>query len=432
MEAILGYGFEQALGVEGPLNTWPRWSSETLAAEPVYEPDPNIDPTGDEAKGEVLRFNGGGTVTSAPDSESWLKARVQHHGYYEQSTPATGVRDYELRREEVGVDTPPAHYIDSLNFGVWRDERDNPTVHRLMGGKVNVFTASVDANKYVNYSQSLIFTRDSYMDQPEEVAVDAAWTGSWRSRGHREGGDENGDEYNFKVVTQGAVGVAEIVFGKNGVYGTTEYLVVDDWMDVRNVDDTLAGLFFQIRPIPGGVLTVDDEFKIDPVSAKPVPVQSTRPKLNGNNLIIEIGLGGVTLDRIIETFELTMTEPVEGKFGLTSPFAQDVDLQSGDARRSWGISFDAAQYVDLRLRQALISGRPLTAYTKFSGAPIGSTGLYDFAEFTLPNLVITNAGATITGPGRPKEPVQMRAFAAAGDVTMTEKYRNTILSIAPA
>jgi len=430
-EALLRVAFERALGVEGSAYRYPRWASETLKIEPTRVPDPNIEPGGDESRGEILQLAGGGDIVGTPDSESYIEMRVQHHGYYEQSLPAAGVHLYELRRFNELTDVMPAHYIGSLNGGVWRAVRDNPTEWSWMGGKVNVFKASVDANNYLTYTHSLIFMRDSYMRQPTEIDVNVAWTGEWRRRGLRAGGDENGDEYNFKISTPGAVGVAKLVFGKNGVYGATEYLIVDGWMTVYNADDTPAGIDFQIRPIPGGVFTLDDEFAIDALSPKPVRVAATRPKLNANNLDIEVVVGARTLVRTIKSFELTMTEPLEGDFGIGSAYAQDVIPPENDARRSWEVSF-AWPYEDHILEQAIRSGALCTAYAKFTGQPIGSTGFHDFSEFTLPSLELTGGGATVTGPGRQTETAVLRAFAVPGQPTMTERHQNTLASIAPA
>lgn len=435
--ALFRYGFERREGVPDRTSVFARFDSESFRMDRPYENDPNLDPSGNETEGDTLKAEGTGTVSGSPNSESWLTMRAHHHGFYEHTTPEAGVELWELRDFDETADAPLAHYVDSLFFGVWRDQETLPSEYSGMGAKVTDFELSVDANKHVMFSHDLLYLRDAYMRNAIEQAVNAAYTGDWVRRGHRRSGDENGDYYKFKIVTPGALGVATVVFGKGAAaYGATEYIVTDDWLDVRNADDTLAGTRrepIQIRPTPqaGDVFTAADEWRIYPTAPKPVPLFSTRPKLNGTELELRFSLnGGVNwITKVIDTFSLRMGTPREAKFALGSKYAGRIGFPA-NAKRWWEAEFDRA-YVDRDLEQALVSNTTISCYAKFFGAAIGATGEEDFAEFTLERMKASAAGATITSGGDNSETTTLRAYSEAGSPLCIERYQNTVASIVP-
>lgn len=429
------YGFERAEGVPDLTSTFTPFESETFSMDLPYEPDPNLDPSGNETEGDNLKAEGTGTLVVAPNTEDLLQMRIHHHGFYEHTTPEAGVELWELRDFNELTDVALDHYVDSLWFGAWRDQRVNPTEYNGIGLKVSEFTLSVDANKHVHYEHQGLFLRDRFMRNPVEVAVNAAWLGGWVTRGHRQGGDENGDYYKFKIVTPGALGVATLVWGKGAAaYGATEYVITDDWIDVRNADDTLAGTRrqpFQIRPLFAGAFTADDEWRIHPTSPKPVSVTSPRPKLNGTALELRFSLnGGATwITKVIDQYSLKMGQPREAKFSLGSMYAQEIGFPD-NSKRWWELSFNRT-YVDRDFEQARVSGTVISAYAKFWGAPIGATGEEDYAEFTLERMKLSQAGATVTNAGDlPENPV-LRAFSQNGSPLCVEKYQNTIADVHP-
>lgn len=211
--ALLRGGFEVREGVPGRNSTYKPFMSETLDMDRPEEQDPNIDASGNETAGQNLKAAGAGKITGAPDSESWLEERISQHGFYDLSAPASGVALYELRDFDELSDDPLGHYVDSLWYGAWRDEETSPSEYNVLGAKVSTFTLSVDANKFVKYEHDLLFTRDRYMRNPTELAVDAAYTGDWVSRGHRPDANTAAPFAAIKITDDGAVGVAKLVYG---------------------------------------------------------------------------------------------------------------------------------------------------------------------------------------------------------------------------
>jgi hypothetical protein len=210
---VFSYGLERAEGVPDRTIVDARFASETFRMSGSYEPDPNLDPSGNETEGENLQRAGTGDVTAAANSESWLTMRAHHHGYYEVATPAVGVKLWTLRSYDETEDTPVDHYLDSLYARVWRDVESGASQYNATGVKVTEFELSVEANKFAMFKHSALFLRDRYMALPSEVDVDAAYTGNWVVDGHRQAGDELGPDIVFKASTAGALGAAEIVFG---------------------------------------------------------------------------------------------------------------------------------------------------------------------------------------------------------------------------
>jgi hypothetical protein len=145
--AQIRYGFSRAEGVPGPMPWFPKWATEVFRMERPNEPDPNIDASGNEGEGENLMAEGTFTVTGAPDSESYLPMRAHQHDFYEQTLPAAGVHLYELRDFDEMADTPIAHYMKSLSFGIWRDIVDAPSEYIAQEAKVDTFTLTAEANK---------------------------------------------------------------------------------------------------------------------------------------------------------------------------------------------------------------------------------------------------------------------------------------------
>ncbi len=215
--AIVSYGFERRFGVPDRTRNFPLFATETLEMDRPEEKNPNIDRSGAETKGDKLRALGGGSITGAGDSESWLAMRAHHHGYYEKDTVASGVYLYTMRTFDRLVDTMPDHYIDSLWFSVFRDQLYNPSEYVGMGAKASDAEWTIDAHKHVMIKHDLIYLRDRYMSRPEEVVVNAAYTGDWVSRGHVRAGYEYGPDIEMRVPTGGggAIGTAKIVFGSS-------------------------------------------------------------------------------------------------------------------------------------------------------------------------------------------------------------------------
>lgn len=430
--AQVRFGLERSEGVPGHDQWYTKFASESFTMERPYEQNPNIDPTGNETQGDNLQATGTGQLAIAGNSESLLPIRAHMHGYYEIATPAAGVRDWTLRDLDEVNDTPIAHYLDSLHFGIWRDERTLPSEHKFYGAKASQFEISVDSFKHVMMSHDFLFLRDTYM-RVHEQAVNVAFTGEIHPRGHRQAGDESGDYYKFKVVTAGALGVAEIVWGKGAAaYGTTEYLTAAV-MDVMNADDTRAGTRaepFQILIAAGGVFTLNDEFYIYPTTPKPVAVFTSRPTLNATKLDLEFVVGGATLSRTIESFAIRHGVPREGVGGVGSKYFGTIDVPA-ESKHWWEIEFGSI-YVDRILEQALISGQRIEAHAKFWGGFIGASGLEDFSEWTIPYMNLTAAGSGgVQSPGRLPENVTLRAYQGPDEPFCTEVHRNTVTSITP-
>jgi hypothetical protein len=295
----------------------------------------------------------------------------------------------------------------------------------------------VKAKSFAKISFDLLFLRDRYSSDPVEVAADSAFTGQLHVVGHREAGDENGDPYRFKITaTDGALGTAKLVWGKGPdgtiVWGTTEYTTAAR-MDIRNPDDTLASsnprIPYQLLTVAGGVFTEGDEFVIPAVSGQPVQAFSARPLLNGAAAEAEFTIaGGSPFTEIIKDYTLTHYRPREAKEGIGSIYDQTIGLP-GNAEPWWEFGFNST-YQSLRFKQALLQGRRFALNTKLTGAPIGSTGLYDFAEFTFTNsmkLASVGGGQISTKGDIPENPV-LRSFGANQCV---EVWQNTLASITP-
>jgi hypothetical protein len=439
-QGLARYQFERSEGVPEASSIFARFTSESFTMGRPYEPDPNLDPSGNETAGDGLKAEGTGTLVAAPNSESLLQMRIEQHGFYDLPVaPAVGTTLWELRDFDETSDTPLDHYVDSLSMGFWRDEQSDASEYNILGYATNEFTCAVDANKHVRYERAGLFLRDRYIRNPVEVAVNAAFTGFPVSRGHWQGGEEGVVSRKFKVVTPGDFGVATIVWGEGaGAYGVTPYIIVDDWMDQMKPTDARVGTRLepaQIRFVkndPGDLFTAGDEWTIFPTSPKPVPSYSVRPKLNGTALEIRFSNdGGVNwFTKQIDTFTLKMGTPREAKFSLGSKYAQFIGFPD-NSKRWWEISF-GRDYVDRDFAKALISGRTISAYLKLWGAPIGATGEEDYAEFTLDRTKLSQAGATVTSPGSlPENPV-LRAFSENLSPLCIERYLNTVTDVHPA
>lgn len=505
--ALVRYGFSREEHVPGPMPHFPKWASEEFVMDRPPTADPNIDPSGNETEGENLEAAGTFTLSGAPDSESYVPMRSHQHGFYEQSSPAGGVHLYELRDFDVLNDDPVAHYMGSLTFGIWRDVIQSPAEYIAQEAKVATFRLTAAANDYVRFEHSGLYLRDTYMKLPEELAVNAAYTGGWVERGHRVRGDETGPDIAYKVSTAGAIGVAKLKFGTahdivsltsvgttatattdrahglatgntvtvtgatpaeynvtaaitvtgattftyvivsaGGVaatgtiiavrFGATEYLIVDDWMDVYKADGTFKGTRgepVQIRPTPetGDLFTLDDTWRIGPRGAKPIGTVSARGKLKATEMELEFTIGGgVAFRKVIQNFTMEHGTPWEVGPGLGSKYHQSIDKPE-NARNYWEVTFDR-ELKDLDFELARVSGARVSAYAKFYGSAIGSTGLEDYAEYFIEAASVTNAGGTVTSPGKTPESVTLRAFpASAGASLCVERYQNTVASIDP-
>lgn len=213
-DGILGYGLERSKGVPDTTSVFVSFDSETLKMDRPREVNPAIDPSGAAPKGDLLKATGGGDIVGAANSEAWLAMRAHHYGYYEVSEVAAGeVYLWEFREYDESTDTPVAHYLDSLWLRVWRAQQTSPREYTALWARVTEYELSVDAYKHAVEKHSLLFLRDRYMSKPVEVAVNAAYTGGWEDRGHRQKGDELGADIYFEVSTAGALGVAKIKFG---------------------------------------------------------------------------------------------------------------------------------------------------------------------------------------------------------------------------
>src|SRR5688572_14444935 len=118
--AEIRYGFEVSEGVQGADSTYPGWATEDIRMGRPYEPDPNLDPSGNETEGENLKAEATWKLTAAPNSESFLPMRAHQHGFYDHTTPEAGVELWEMRDFDPLNDDAVPHYMDSLWFGVWR------------------------------------------------------------------------------------------------------------------------------------------------------------------------------------------------------------------------------------------------------------------------------------------------------------------------
>lgn len=506
--AQVRYTLSAAEHVPGRDWWYPGWATEDFDMSRPGEPDGNINASGNEGRTENLLAEGTWSLSGQPDSESYVPMRAHQHGFYEQlAAPAVGVGLIELRDYDPVNDDPVAQYLESLDFGIWRDVRRDPSEYMAFDAKVADFTLTAEANKYVMFEHSGLFLRDTYMATPAEVAANAAYTGRWERRGHRRDGDENGPSVAWRVSSGGAVGVAELQYGSaqniasltsvdtlatavtsqphglttgdlvtisgatpaeynvanaaitvtgaatftyvivdagdepatgtivSVTFGADEYLIVDDWMDVYDADGATKGTRrepVQIRPIPetGDVFTIGDTWRLDPTSGKPIAVLSASGKLVTTDLQLELTLSGGRVHKQFESFSFKMGTPREAKPGVGSKYHQRIGAPD-DANKWWELSFDR-DLLDLDFERARTSNAVISAYAKFYGPQIGSTGFEHFAEFTFDALTVTNAGGTIQSPGDTPEQVVLRAFPATNGASLcVERYQNTVASIAP-
>lgn len=241
--------------------------------------------------------------------------------------------------------------------------------------------------------------------------------------------------FTFPIVDAGDVAATGTLLGVT--FGTVEHLIVDDWMDVYTQADALKGTPkepIQIRPTPetGDLFTLADAWRMAPRAPKPVAVVTTRGKLSATALELEFTIGGgATIRKVIQQFTLEMGRPREAKESVGSKYLQRIGTPE-NAEKWWEITFDR-DLDDLDFEDARVDESRVTAYTKFLGTPIGSTGFDDFADFTFAAMKVTNAGGTITSPGDTPEKVTLRAFpSTAGAPLCVERWQNSVATIAPA
>lgn len=240
--------------------------------------------------------------------------------------------------------------------------------------------------------------------------------------------------FTYTIVSAGGVAATGTLFGV--VYGATEYLIVDDWMDVYIAAGTTKGTRaepVQIRPTmeTGDVFTLADAWRVIPQATKPVSVQSARGKLKATELELQFTIGGgAAIRKTIQSFSFEMGTPREATPGVGSKYHQDIG-QPDNAKRYWEVTFDR-ELKDLDFERARLSGARVSAYAKFYGSQIGSTAYEDFAEYTIAAATVTNSGGSVTSPGKTPEQVVLRAYpASAGASLCVEKYQNTVASIDP-
>jgi len=437
-KAQIRLGWETSEGVPGHDQDFVPFATEGLAMAPDAKDSANLDPSGNRPETTILGAHGTGTITGEFNSEAWLRARIHMwadentgEAFFEQENQATGVERYTLRDFDPVDDDLLDFYAGSMHAGVWRDERENPTEYRALGMKAAKMTLSVKAGEFATIAHDFLYLREGYSDNPAEIAVNAAFTGELFVDGLRAPGDANGDEYNFKIPVggDGVLKVAKLVWGKNDVYGTTEYLTATV-INIKNADDTLASedpkIPFRLLIIPGGVFTAGDEWKIDPLSLKPVAVFSTRPKLNGAAAMLEYTLGAVTKTRRIEEYTVEHYRPREAKPGIGSIYDQTIETPQ-DSRVYWTLSFSST-YRDLEIKQAMMQNRPFALHTVLTGGNIGSTGKQDYLELTFSDMRVTGGGgANIQSPG---DNAENPTFQSAG-ASCTEVWQNTIASVEP-
>lgn len=426
------FGIESSEGVPWHDSWFTPFISESFRMERPSEPNPNIDGSGSLLRGDNLQATGTGTLIVAPNSEDLLPIRAVQHEHHEVSTPAVGVKLWEFRDFDAVEDTPVAYYDESLWFGLWRDQRDDPSEYKVFGAKPSQLQITVDAFKHLRFQHDFLFLRDTYSRVVFED-VDPAFTGELFVQGHRILGDEAGDDdyFKIKIVDDGPLEDSTFVWGKGtDPYGTTEYPIMA-LMDVMTAADLRYAPReepYQIRwvDVVGSEFTADDEFRIYPSEpTKPVATLSQRPKLNAAKLDFEMLVNGVTLSaRPIDQFTISHITPREALGGVGAKYYQTID-RPNDARDYWQLTF-ASTYLDRKLEQALISGGLADAHVKFYGGYIGVTGLEDFGEYTLDDMWFTEAGIEgVTQPGRLPENVTLQGS------TCVERWQNTIASIAP-
>lgn len=437
--AQIRLGLETSEGVPGHDQDGIPFSTESLEMEYVPVDSKNIDPSGNRPATEILAAHGKGSIVSEVNSESFLRTRIHMNAvprtgkaFFIQENQATGVERYTLRDYDPLTDTVETWHAGSMHAGVWRDEMENPTEYRALGMKAEKMTLAVKAGEFAVMTHDFLYLREAFSDNPAKIGGAAFAAGELFTDGLRAADDANGDEYNFKVPVGGGgvLGVAKLVFGKNGVYGTTEY-VTASIMDIMNADDTLASgdlrLNYRLHITDDAIFVAGQEWKIEAVSGKPVPVTSTRPKLTGASALFEWTLGGVTKSRRIDEFTIEQYAPREAKPGIGSIFDQEIGYPQ-DSRRYWNVMFNS-QYKNLEMKQALTFNRTFIVHVQLRGAYIGSTGLLDYVEYTFGDMRLNGgAGATIQNPGdNPENP----KFTSAGATPCVEVIQNTVASVDP-
>lgn len=428
----VSFGLESREGVPWHDSFYTPFVSETFRMERPNEPNPNIDGKGTESRGDNLQATGTGSLIVSANSEYLLPLRAHQRGYYEVELVDTGVYLWTFREIDTVEDTPIAHWLESVWFALWRDQRYDPSLYRAMGAKCSQLQITQDAFSHVRFQHDFLFLRDTY-SRAVQQAVNAAFTGEVFPLGHRILGDENGDYFKFKITDDGAAGdFAESlgVWGKGAAaYGATEYPLAL-LMDVMNADDTRYAPReepYQIAWVDpaGSVVTVNDEFRFYPTSPKPVATLSTRPLFSSSKAEFSISVNGQAItQRPFEQFTITIVTPREAIGGIGSKYFQTID-KPNDGRRYCEISFQST-YLDRVMEQALISGATADITATFYGGYIGSTGLEDFARFTFEDAWFTEAGIEgVTQAGRLPETITLRASSCV------EEWQNTIASIAP-
>lgn len=429
--AQLSYGLELAYGVPGGTEVFSRFVSEDMMPSRPFEEAPDIDPSREVGTIENLRVDTKGKFKSSVDVNTILRERIHQHRWYQHTTPVAGVQQWVVRKEETS-DTPVTDYLDSMYFNIYRDD-DN--AHLITGAVYDEVTLRVAENKFLDLERSLIFGRDTHMEDP--AGTDPGFTGQVVVYGHRND-PESTDDLKMKVIVGGALdGTATVSFTKGATaYGATTYPVVSGQLiKVLLADGSPAGstttrehvYVMFLEGDPGDVLTATTEWVIDPVRGVAVPSYSTAQRLTAVEAEGSVTLNGTTKTYAIHNLELKIQTPQKPNGGLGSKYLYGV-LNNGKRHYVMTLQRD---YTDLDFYRALVVGRNAVVNVPIYGARIGSTAHYETWQLEMLNARIKQGGANVGNPNALPERIDIEAVRSAGwsGPIFRETIKNTVATL---
>ncbi len=430
-DAQFSYGLELAEGIPGGTEVFMGFVNEDMGMNRPDEPNPNIDPSGEEVEGDNLRVDGAGKYSSAYDVASILRERAHFFGWYAHTSPVGGVDQYVLRKQEAG-DADPTIYLDSLAYNIYRGD-GNP--QRLSGAKISETNLKLQEYKHAILDRTVLMSRDTHIGDPDLTTGTASdFSGVAVVTGHRTD-PASSDAILMKVIDGGLLdGTATVAFTKGATpfVATTKFAVVNGKrIAVVYGDFSHAGKRLNREEVyvtfwtddPLDELTAGDIWTLDPIRSVMVPTYSTAMRLTGVDAQIEMVIGGVTrttdLDLSLHSLDIKTTRPYRQNGGLGSKYNFSVNKTG-----QMGYVITAGRdYMDLDFYRALVNGDPAAVDIQVVGAQIGSTAYYETHHIEMLTGKVKQAGGRVGNRDILPETVEIRAGHIPGFTT----YRETII-----
>ncbi len=435
--SYLGFGYEQARGIPGPITSYIPFQTESIDPKWGRRANPNINPRRARQKGRLLRVDIAGSVSGAPDSESQTRLRASHQGKVVSTQLTPGVIRHVMTPLMPG-DPEEAVYRKTLSGVVYRDD-GVPVM--VTGGVVNKVTISIREGEYVSMSHDLAFENTTESDQPvPDAGNDAAFTGDLYVRGVRRDPDNEDDPVYVRVMTAGALDGSlpvPLVRAKIGgvdpgdpgyaaeFIGPDIAIVHGEWVDAYDAVQTPIGVSFnnpfQLRfqtDDTSDTLTVGDTWVIDPRIPVINPPFTSREVYDYGQLEALVdGKKYVWKDATIEG-----TKNKADERGLGSYFTQQFqDNGEWDWRVTLNRGYTSRTFVNLIKAGAVSSFR-----ATLQGARIAATAYRDRHELYIPASQYDEAGSQVGNSGALQERVVMVGFDNGVDPVCTETAYNTL------